>query len=151
MMVQKRFSVAFTGSIRSQSPSACSRLGSEWVTWRYFSTSSSGVSNFPDLSLSSKDLANLYGLAVNAALFFVLSLVFLLVFSAFRSEVSCDRNVALSCVSPTLSVGELSRYRRLNCLSSRLRFWIRVCRLFGLGVSFCALSSSSPNLSFPTE
>ena len=90
------FSGAFTGSIRSQSPRASSRLGSEWVTWRYFSTSSSGVSNFPDLSLSSKDLANLYGLAVNAALFFALSLVFLLVFSAFRSEVSCDRNVALS-------------------------------------------------------
>ena len=34
------FSGAFTGSIRSQSPSASSRLGSEWVTWRYFSTSS---------------------------------------------------------------------------------------------------------------
>ena len=61
-----------------------------------FSISSSGVSNFPDLSLSSKDLANLYGLAGNAALFFALFLVFLLVFSAFRSEVSSDRNVALS-------------------------------------------------------
>ena len=55
------FSGAFTGSIRSQSPSASSRLGSEWVTWRYFSTSSCGVSSFPDLSLSNKDLANLYG------------------------------------------------------------------------------------------
>ena len=30
------FSDAFTGSIRSQSSSASSRLGSEWVTWRYF-------------------------------------------------------------------------------------------------------------------
>ena len=30
------FSGAFTGSIRSQSPRASSRLGSEWVTWRYF-------------------------------------------------------------------------------------------------------------------
>ena len=98
MMVQKRpvASLVPLLTLFNQSPSASSRLGSEWVTWRYFSTSSSGVSNFPDLSLSSKDLANLYGLAVNAALFFALSLVFLLMFSAFRSEVSCDRNVALS-------------------------------------------------------
>ena len=70
------FSDAFTGSIRSQSPSASSRLGSEWVIWRYFLTSSSGVSNFPDLSLSSKDLVNLYWLAVYAALFLPFPLSF---------------------------------------------------------------------------
>ena len=78
------FSGAVTGSIRSRSPSASSRFGSEWVTWRYFSTSSSGVSNFPDLSLSSKALANLYELVSNAALFFALSLLF---FSCSRPSV----------------------------------------------------------------
>ena len=63
-MVQKRSVASLVPLLALQSPSASSRLGSEWITWRYFSTSSSGVSNFPDLSLSSKDLANLYGLAV---------------------------------------------------------------------------------------
>ena len=52
----KCFSGAFTGSIRSQSPSTSSQLGSEWVTWRYLSTSPIGVSNFPEISLSNKIL-----------------------------------------------------------------------------------------------
>ena len=41
------FSGAFTGSIRSQSPCASSRLGSKWVTLRYFSTASSYVFQLP--------------------------------------------------------------------------------------------------------
>ena len=145
------FSGSFAGSIRSQFPSGSSRLGSECVDWRYLSTSSSGASNLPDRSLSSKDLANLYGLAVNAALFFALSLAFLLVFSAFRSDISSNRSVCRSCVSPALSVGELVRYLDVSCLSSCLRFCIRVCRLLGFGGSFRAIPSSNPNLSLPTE
>ena len=50
------FSGAVTGPIRC--PGAYSPLGSNRVLYRYLSTSSSGVSNFPDLSLSSKGLAN---------------------------------------------------------------------------------------------
>ncbi|KAH3842316.1 hypothetical protein DPMN_115813 [Dreissena polymorpha] len=53
------FSGSSAGSIRSQSLNGSSLLGSGCVEWGYLSTSSSGASNFPDCSLSSKDLANL--------------------------------------------------------------------------------------------
>ena len=125
-VITRSFSGGSTGSIRSQSPSVYSRLGPEWVSWRYCSTSSIDVSSTPYRSLSSKDLANMYGSAVEAALF----LFCLFVFCAFRSEFSCERTMSLSWDSPCCSDGELLRYLRLS--------------LFGLGVSLFAFSSSSP-------
>jgi len=64
---------------------------------RIMKVSSTGVSSVPDRSLSSRFLANLYGLAVNASLFLVLSRAFFLVFSAFRRDFSCVRTVSLNC------------------------------------------------------
>jgi len=76
------------GSVLSQSPRASSLLTSECVSCRYFSTSSSGVSNVPERSLSSRIFANVYGLAVNAALFRVRSPLLFSSWSRIAAETS---------------------------------------------------------------
>jgi len=87
----------------SQCPRDSSRSESEWIFLKYCFTSAWLLSSFPDFSVPSRVLVNVYWFTTYAGIFFVFFLLLHLSRSALVCDISIVLNCFLSCTFPYLS------------------------------------------------